>query len=81
MPNCSILLHSCLVGEGGINEPNFANSLADNLPGHTIYGAEKSIERGELFVIGVFPNEKDNSLSIFYQIDPSSGYDINEFLH
>ena len=49
-PNCSILLHSCLVGKGGIiSKKNYAMSLK-KLPYHTIFGSEEPINRNDLSV-------------------------------
>jgi hypothetical protein len=48
-PGGSIFLHSCQVGEGGINTENIAQLLAV-LTDRKIYGSEQAINRGDLLV-------------------------------
>lgn len=76
LPNASILLHSCLVGKGGPNSDNFASTLAKQLPGHIIYGAEESINRGDLELKYIFTNEEDGSLLVIYHIEKYHLYDF-----
>ena len=76
LPNASILLHSCLVGKGGPKSDNFAKNLAKNLPGHIIYGAERSIHRGDLDLQYIFTNEQDGSLLPIYHIEKYPLYDF-----
>ena len=75
-PNASILLHSCLVGKGGKNANNFANSLAKKLPGHIIYGAEEEIKRGDLSLEQIFISEDSGSLLPIYFIENYELYDF-----
>ena len=68
-PNCSILLHSCLVGKGGINQKNYANELAKKLPYHTIFGSEEPIRRNELSVDIARNDYNRRVLLMSYSID------------
>ena len=73
LPNASILLHSCKAGEGG---KNFANTLAQFLPGHIIYGAEQVIRRGDLLLTGIYKHKTDGSLLPVYNIDDYNMFDF-----
>jgi len=77
--DCSILLHSCLVGKNGLSGDNFANALASKLPGHVIFGSEESIKRGDLSLIYADDNFNKRSLLIWYEIDPEQNYQIYSF--
>jgi len=77
--NCSILLHSCLVGKGGLNGDNFAKELSINLPGHTIFGSEESIRRGDLNVIFAYANINKRILEMWYEIEPDRNYQLYPF--
>lgn len=77
--NCSILLHSCLVGKGGINGNNFSNKLSKLLPNHTIFGSEKSIRRGDLLVLVAEEDYQNNVLNMVYEIDDSCDYQMYSF--
>lgn len=79
--NCSILLHSCLVGQGGINANNFSNKLSELLPNHTIFGSEKSIRRGDLLVLVAEEDYQNNVLNMVYEIDDSCDYQMYSFRH
>ena len=76
LPHASILLHSCLVGEGGPNAYNFSSNLAKKIPGHIIYGSEKSINRGDLDLQFIFTSEEDGSLLPIYHIEKYPLYDF-----
>ena len=75
----SILLHSCLVGQGGIEGDNFSNKLASWLkPSITVYGSEESINRGDLLVSGMYINKKTGALVTKYEIDQNK-YELYKF--
>ena len=76
IPGASILLHSCLVGEGGPGADNFGNALSQLLPEHVIFGAEKSINRGDLLVN--LANKTSGGIDMMYQID--AGYVLHQFI-
>ena len=75
----SILLHSCLVGAGGIEGDNFSNKLSSWLkPSITVYGSEESIGRGDLLVSGMYINKKTGALVTKYEIDENK-YELYKF--
>ena len=80
-PECSIFLHSCLVGKGGPNskEMNFSQKLAKLLPGHAIFGSEKSINRGDLDVLMAENKYNKRVLNMWYQINETEDYEIYTF--
>lgn len=79
LPEASILLHSCLVGEGGPGANNFANAFSKLLPGHVIFGAEKSINRGDLLVL--IATKTYRGLDMMYQIDYDRDYVMHQFIN
>jgi hypothetical protein len=79
LPEASILLHSCLVGEGGPGANNFANAFSKLLPGHVIFGAEKSINRGDLLVL--IATKTSRGLDMMYQIDYDKDYVMHQFIN
>ena len=75
----SILLHSCLVGQGGIEGDNFSNTLVNLLkPSITVYGSEESINRGDLLLSQIYINEKTGALVTKYTIDQNK-YELYKF--
>ena len=79
--DCSILLHSCSTGEGGLNENNFAKTLSNLLPGHVIYGSEEPIARGDLIVSVAEEDYKRGILQTKYEIDKKKSYNIFSFMN
>ena len=78
-PDASILLHSCCVGTGGPENDNFAQNLANVVPGHVVFGSENAIERGDLLV--TLADTKENKrLEMNYEIDPKAGYTLHKFV-
>ena len=75
----SILLHSCLVGAGGLEVDNFSNKLVSLLkPSITVYGSEESIGRGDLLTTKMNINFKTGALETKYEIDENK-YELYKF--
>jgi hypothetical protein len=75
----SILLHSCLVGQGGIEGDNFSNTLVNLLkPSITVYGSEESINRRDLLLNEININGKTGALVTKYSIDENK-YELYKF--
>ena len=79
LPDASILLHSCSIGQGGPMVNNFAQNLANIVPNHTIYAAEQKIHRGDLLVNRMEPNKDNMTLEMNYLIDPKKNNKIYPF--
>ena len=79
---CSILLHSCLVGAETKNKnyDNVATFFAQCLPGHIIFGAEQSIARGDLLATELSPDYDNNVLLVDYEIDIDANYNMYKFI-
>ena len=56
LPHSSVFLHSCSVGKGGLGADNFAQKLANKVPGHVIFGAANNIQRNTLLVTSIRSN-------------------------
>ena len=80
-PECSVFLHSCLVGKGGPNSKtiNFCQKLSKLLPGNAIFGSEKSIQRGDLEVLLAENKYNKRYLNMFYFIDETKDYELYTF--
>lgn len=78
-PDASILLHSCCVGTGGPENDNFAQNLANVVPGHVVFGSENAIGRGELLVT-LAETKENKRLEMNYEIDPEAGYTLHKFV-
>ena len=80
--NANILLHSCLVGRGGIKANNIANKISILLPGIPVYGAENEIARNTLFVLSINDDFNRRNLKLEYMIDdPHKPNKIYKFYH
>ena len=79
---CSILLHSCLVGAEPTDKDsdNVATFFAQCLPGHIIFGAEQSIKRGDLLATELLPDYDNNVLLVDYEIDMDANYNMYKFI-
>lgn len=78
-PECSIFLHSCLVGKGGPKADNFSSKLAKLLPGHAIFGSEKSIDRGDLDILLIENKYNKRVVNIVYNINETKDYELYTF--
>ena len=79
--NASILLHSCLCGQGGMDSDNIANFLAINLPYHKIFASTREINRGNLQVNKLISDVHQRVVDGLYTIAPERGYKIIEFYY
>ena len=77
----SILLHSCRVGFGGRMADNFAQALADSLPGHPVWGASDSFTRGDVTIADCAPDSTEQFLNITYDTTTSSAATIHRFIY
>ena len=79
---CSILLHSCLVGAEPTDKDfdNVATFFAQCLPGHIIFGSERSIKRGDLLATELLPDYDNNVLLVDYEIDMDANYNMYKFI-
>ena len=58
---------ACLVGCGGPGADNLAQTLANNLHGHTVWGADVRINDDDVTISHCVPNSTDTFLDITYE--------------
>ena len=57
----------------------FSQKLAKLLPGHAIFGSEKSIDRGDLDVLMAENKYNKRVLNMWYQINETKDYELYTF--
>ena len=66
-PSSSIMFNACLVGCGGSGADNFAQALANKLPGHTVWGAGEIIDDDDVTISHCAPDSTETFLNITYE--------------